>query len=145
MNRFVSMFAAVATAALLGHSASAQELGGATPEQALRKFDTLCSGQDAQGKSSVHARFLPNIFDYHTKPSPAAPITRGEHVRSLLILTNENVSGIIDRVRKAGLKQPFILMQLTEMEKAQDAFARFEGDPAALPSCAAPFPGPQPD
>ena len=120
---------------------------GITIENALRKFDGLCTiDPSSDDKSTLKARFLPSVIDYNTKLTPNSPVTEGEHVREQLIRSHEDVSGFIDKVDASGIKNRFVLLQKAEMLKAQKEFNKLSKQDVVsqenMKLCSAPFPKP---
>lgn len=114
-------------------------------EEGVRRFDNLCvKDTDAV----IYARFLPNKYDYNTKLTPNSPVTKGEHIREMLITTRETVVGFIDEVERKGIKEEFVLLQKKEMVLARQAFEAIDQvssstkDTSNLSLCSLPFPKP---
>jgi hypothetical protein len=128
-----------------------QNHGGVAQDEDIRKYDGLCTKSKQKGTGeNVYARFLPNKYDYYTKPQPSAPVTKGEHIRHLLIRSQPEVSGFIKAVEKSGTKDEHLVRQKEEMSRALEDFRLFKsgkdksgGNERALPACERPFPAPK--
>ncbi len=112
--------------------------------QSVRPFDQLCKYDNGR-VFRVFARFAPSYFDYHARLTPDGPITRGEHIRDILIETKERVAIHIAESEASGQNDVVFNAQLGELRKAMQAFDDVEArviDPTDLPQCTGPLPQP---